>query len=163
MGVVRYNMIGPVDEPEETNSGLVLLPTNNTLIAMPFKGKNGPRRPEILEPDAIKSTEDVMDYAQPSVKVKIKTGNPNNPEVNETVRFSGGVVAFSPKSIKKNSPWLRRLEAEFQASETIVGRIDKNPQLRKALDDPKARAAIIAAFRQIVQELDDSLPKEEED
>ena len=161
--MTRYDMVGPVDVPEETNSGLVLLPTNTTLIAMPFKGENGPRRPEVVPKDYIKSTKDVMDYAQPEVKVKIKTGNPENPEASETVRFEGGVEAFSPKSIKKNSPWLRRLEAEFQASETLVDRVDKNAQFRKALDDPNARAAIVAAFQQIINELTDSLPAESEE
>jgi len=158
---LEYN-IGPNDEAIETNSGLVLLPSNNTLIAMPFKGENGPRRPEIVPKDSIKSTKDVMEYAQPEVKVKIKTGNPENPEVTETVRYQGGVESFSPKSIKKNSSWLRRLDAEFQASETLVDRIDKNPQFRKALDDPKSRAAIIAAFQQIVDDLSQSLPSDED-
>ncbi len=155
-------MIGPVDVPEETNSGLVLLPTNTTLIAMPFKGKDGPRRPEILPKEAIKSTENIMEHVQPEIKVKIKTGNPENSEVTETVRFRDGVQAFSPKTIKKNSPLLRRLEAEFEASEALVDRVDKNAQFRKALDDPKARLAIIAAFKQIIGELEASLPSEEE-
>jgi len=154
---LEYN-IGPNDEPIETNSGLVLLPSNNTLIAMPFKGENGPRQPEELPKDAIKSTKDVMEYAQPEVKVKIKTGNDSNPEVTETVRYQGGVESFSPKNIKKKSVWLRRLDAELQASETLVDRIDKNPQFRKALDDPQTRSAIIAAFQQIVDDLKQSLP-----
>ncbi|MGB1033333.1 MAG: hypothetical protein ACPGWM_11980, partial [Flavobacteriales bacterium] len=89
MGEVRYNMIGPVDVPEETNSGLVLLPTNNTLMALPLKGENGPRKPEEVPAEFLKSTEDVMSYAQPEVKVKIKTGNPDNPESNEVVKFQG--------------------------------------------------------------------------
>ena len=163
MAQVRYNMIGPVDVPEETNSGLVLLPTNNTLIAMPFKGENGPRKPEEVPAEYLKSTEDVMEYAQPEVKVKIKTGNPENAEVDETIRFRGGVEAFSPKSIKKNSPWLRKLEAEFQSSEAIVDKIDKNAQFRKALDDPNAREAIVAALKEIISELDSSLPAESEE
>ncbi len=163
MAQVRYNMIGPVDVPEETNSGLVLLPTNNTLIAMPFKGANGPRKPEEVPAEFIKSTEDVMDYAQPEVSVKIKTGNPDNAEANETIKFRGGVESFSPKSIKKNSPWIRKLEAEFQASEALVDRIDKNAQLRKALDDPNAREAIIAMFNEIIGELANSLPSNAEE
>jgi len=161
--MTRYDMVGPVDVPEETNSGLVLLPTNTTLIAMPFKGENGPRRPEVVPKDHIKSTKDVMEYTQPEVKVKIKTGNAENPEVTETVRFRGGVESFSPKSIKKNSSWLKKLEAEFQASETLVDRVDKNPQFRKALDDPKTRAAMVAAFREIVNELSQSLPSNEDE
>lgn len=156
-------MIGPVDVPEETNSGLVLLNTNNTLMPLALQGKNGPRKPVILEPDQIKSTETVMEYAQPKVKVKLKTGNKDNPEVSETINFQGGVEAFSPKSIKKNSKWLRSLEAEFEASEELVGRIDKNAQFRKALDDPKSRAAIVALFKHIVNELDESLTQEEEE
>ncbi len=161
-GTVRYNMPGPIDEPQETNSGLDLLPTNNTLIAMPFKGKKGPRRPEEVPVDNAKSTEEIMEWAQPAIKVNIKTGNPENAEVPETIRFQGGVEAFAPKSIKQNSPWLRKLEAEFQASEALIDRIDKSAQFRKALDDPDARAAVVAMLLDIVKELDDSLPSPEE-
>ncbi|MGB0424295.1 MAG: hypothetical protein ACPGED_08230 [Flavobacteriales bacterium] len=162
MGEVRYNMIGPVDVPEETNSGLVLLPTNNTLMALPLKGENGPRKPEEVPAEFLKSTEDVMSYAQPEVKVKIKTGNPDNPESNEVVKFQGGVESFSPKNIKKNSPLLRKLEAEFRASEALVDRIDKNAQFRKALDDDKARTAIIASLQAAIDELNASLPSRED-
>ena len=162
MAQVRYNMIGPVDVPEETNSGLVLLPTNNTLIAMPFKGEDGPRKPEEIPAEYAKSVETIMEFTQPEVKVKLKTGNPDNPENNETIRFQGGVAAFSPKSIKKNSPMLRKLEAEFQASEALVDRIDKNAQFRKALDDPNAKEAIIAILKEVISELDNSLPTQSE-
>ena len=130
---------------------------------MPFKGANGPRKPEEIPADFAESTESVMEYAQPAVKVKIKTGNADNPEADETIRFQGGVEAFSPKSIKKNSPWLRKLEAEFKASESLVDRIDKNAQFRKALDDPKARAAVVAVLQDIISELDSSIPKPVED
>jgi hypothetical protein len=162
MGEVRYNMIGPVDVPEETNSGLVLLPTNNTLLALPLKGENGPRKPEEVPPEFLGSTADVMEYAQPEVKVNIKTGNPDNPEASEVVKFRGGVESFSPKAIKQNSRQLRKLQSEFQASEALIDRIDKNAQFRKALDDGEARSAIIASFAKILDELAESLPPTEE-
>lgn len=160
---VRYNMPGPIDVPQNTNSGLDLLPTNRTLLAMPLKGAAAPRKPEDVPSDYLKSTESVMEWAAPQVKAKIKTGNPENPEVDETIHFQGGVEAFSPKAIKKKSPWLRRLQAEFQASETLVERIDTNPQFRKALDNPDTREAIIAKFLNIIIELETSLddPTEE--
>lgn len=162
MSNVRYNMVGPVDVPEDTNSGLVLLPTNNTLMAVPLKGDNAPRRPEEIPAEHSGSVKDLMEYLQPEVKVSMQTGNPNNPEANETVRFQGGVDAFSPKNIKKNSAMLRRLEAEYQTSESLVSRIDQNAQFRKALDDTKTREAIVAALSQIVDELAASLPEEDE-
>lgn len=158
MSEPRYNMIGPVDVPEETSSGLVLLPTNNTLIAMPFKGDNGPRKPELIPNEFSGSTEEIMKYTKPEVKVKLQTGNESNPEVDETLNFQGGVESFSPKAIKKSAPLLRKLEAEFQASEALVGRIDKNAQFRKAIDDPDTRAAIMGMFREVLKELDNSLP-----
>lgn len=161
MSNVRYNMIGPVDVPEDTNSGLVLLPTNNTLMAVPLKGANAPKTPEEIPSEHSGSVEDLMDYLQPEVKVNLLTGNENNPESSETVQFRGGVESFSPKNIKKNSSTLKKLEAEFQTSESLVSRIDKNAQFRKALDDPKARQAIIAALSQVVNELAESLPASE--
>lgn len=160
--VVRYNMPGPIDEPQETNSGLDLLPTNNTLIVLPFKGENGPRRPEEVPADNAKSTAEIMDWAEPEVKVNVKTGNPDNPEVPETIKLRGGVEAFSPKAIKQNSPWLRRLEAEFQASKALIDRINKSAQFRKALDDPDTRAAIITKLLSTIKELDGSLPAQED-
>jgi hypothetical protein len=154
---VNYNMPGPIPEPQETNSGLDLLPTNLTLIAMPLKGADAPRKPEEVPDEYLKSTESVMEWAGPQVKAKMKTGNPENPEADETVRFQGGIEAFTPTAIKKNSPWLRRLEAEFQAGEALVDRIDKNPQFRKALDDPDTREAIITKLMEIIAELESSL------
>ncbi|MEM9834980.1 MAG: hypothetical protein AAF828_00675 [Bacteroidota bacterium] len=159
---LRFDMPGPIDVPQETSSGLDLLPTNTTLIAMPFKGADGPRRPEEIPKEFAGSTEQVMEYTQPKVKVKLKTGNPANPEADETINFQGGVEAFSPRSIKENSPVLRRLQAEFSASDALIDRIDKVPQFRKAMDDPNARMAAIAMLQQVIDELTASLPAEEE-
>lgn len=158
---VRYNMPGPIDVPMETKSGLDLLPTNRTLIAMSFKGDAAPRKPEEIPADFLKSTESVMEWAAPQVSVKMKTGNSENPEATETLRFQGGVEAFSPVSIKKKSPLLRKLQAEYQAGEALVDRIDKNPQFRKALDDADTREAIVSKFMEIIAELDASFGEEE--
>ena len=159
---VRYDMIGPVDVPMETNSGLVLLPTNKTLMVMPFKGDKAPRRPEEVPAEFAKSTEDVMDWAQPEVKVNLKTGNPDNPESPETIRYRKGIESFSPSSIKRNSKTLRKLESEFKASELLVDRISKSAQFRKALDDPETRAAIVQTFQELIAELETSIPAEPE-
>jgi len=160
---VRYNMPGPIDLPQETNSGLDLLPTNKTYIAMPFKGDKGPRQPEEVPVEYAASTETVMQYADPKVKVKLKTGNPENAEVEDVIRFQGGVEAFTPNAIKRNSALLRSLEAQFKTAEALVDRIDKNVKFRKALDDPGARSAILATLLDILAELDASMPAEQEE
>ena len=160
---VRYNMPGAIDEPMQTNSGLDLLPTNNTLIVMPFKGKDGPRQPEEIPAEFSKSTAAVMEYIQPNVKVNIDTGDSNNPEATDTISFQGGVESFSPTSIKKNSSWLRRFEDEYSASSAMIDRIDKNAQFRKALDDQNAKAAILATLRSILAEVEESLKVDHED
>lgn len=159
---VRYNMPGAIDEPMQTNSGLELLPTNNTLVVMPFKGTDGPRTPEEIPSEYAGSTAGIMEYVQPKVSVTIDTGNPDNPEAKDTIAFTGGVEAFQPASIKKNSSWLRRLDAEYKASEAIVDRIDKNAQFRKALDNPESREAILASLRAILAELEESIPSKED-
>lgn len=157
---VRYNMPGPIDITEETTSGLDLLPTNNTLIAMPFKGPNGPRQPEVIPSEYAGSTAEVMKYADPHVKVKLKTGDPEQPEVEDTVRFQGGVEAFSPETLKRKSAMLRGMEAEYNASESLVDRIDNSAKFRSALDDHEGKQAIIGALMEIIQELEDSFPIE---
>jgi hypothetical protein len=160
---VRYNMPGPIDVPMETNSGLDLLPTNLTYMALPLKGAQGSRRPEEVPKEHTQSTKTVMEYADPKVAVKLQTGDPENPEVEDTIRFQGGVTAFSPKELKKNSSILKRLEAEFEASEALVDRINANAKFRKAIDDPIAREAILSVFRDIISELDQHLPVSKED
>lgn len=156
----RYNMPGPIDEPQETNSGLDLLPTNRTLIAMPFKGEESQRQPEEIPNDKSVSTEAVMEYARPEVRVKLKTGDPENSEVEETIPFRGGIESFTINSIKKNSPHLRRLDAEFKVGESLVDRIDKSAKFRQALDNSDARAAIVAMLRDIIDELDKSIKEQ---
>lgn len=160
---VRYNMPGPIDLPQETNSGLDLLPTNRTYIAMPFKGENALRQPEEIPIESSGSTEAVMKYSDPKVKVKLKTGNNDKAEVEDTIRFQGGVEAFTPNAIKRNSALLRSLDAEFKAAESLVDMIDKNVKFRKALDDPNARAAILAAMADIIAQLDESMPSEHDE
>ncbi len=159
---VRYNMPGPIDLPQETNSGLDLLPTNKTYIAMPFKGDQAKRAPEEIPAASAVSTEAVMQYADPKVKVKLKTGNPEKAEVEDVIRFQGGVESFTPGALKRNSALLRSLEAEFKAAESLVDMIDKNVKFRKALDDMDARLAILTALRNIIAELDESMPVAQE-
>lgn len=153
-------MPGPIDLPQETNSGLDLLPTNNTYIAMPLKGNKGPREPEEVPVKDAVSTEAVMEWADPNVDVKLNTGDG---EVQEKIHFKGGIEAFTPASIKRNSETLRGLEAEYKASEALVDRIASSPKFRNALDNEEARAAIVAALMDIVNQLDKSMPVKVED
>ena len=160
---IRYNMPGPIDVPMETNSGLDLLPTNMTYMALPLKGAQGPRRPEEVPAEHASSTKAVMEFADPKVSVKLKTGDQDEPEVEDTIRFQGGVSAFSPQEIKKNSAILQRLEAENEASTALVDMINANAKFRKALDDPRAREAILSVFRDIIADLEQHMPMESED
>lgn len=155
-GMVRYNMPGPICVPQETNSGLDLLPTNLTCMVLPLS-KNAPRQPEEIPEDKRGSVEQVMDYVQPAVKVSLATGNPNNPVQNEEIVFTGGVEAFSTKVLKNKVPLLRKLQSEFTISDSLIARIDQNAQFRKALDNPQARAAMIAILNDIIGELDATL------
>jgi hypothetical protein len=159
MSTVRYNMPGPIDLPQETNSGLDLLPTNLTCMVLPLS-KNAPRQPEEIPEDKRGSVEQVMDYVQPSVKVGLATGNPNNPVQNTEITFTGGVESFSTKSLKNRVPLLRKLQSEITISDGLIGRIEQNAQFRKALDNPQARAAMIALLNDIIGELDETLHTE---
>ncbi|MEN9610116.1 MAG: hypothetical protein RLZZ628_930 [Bacteroidota bacterium] len=155
--MIRYNMPGPIDLPQETNSGLDLLPTNTTCMVLPLS-KNGPRQPEEIPEDRRGSVGQVMDYVQPTVKVGLATGNPNNPTQNAEITFTGGIESFSTKSLKNRIPLLRKLQSEIAISDGLIARIEQNAQFRKALDNPQARAAMIALLNDIIGELDETLP-----
>ncbi len=158
-GQVNYNIPGPIDVPQETNSGLDLLPTNTTMLVLSLRGESGSRRPEEIPPEHAKSTEAVMEYLQPKVTVKMQTGNPDRPEVEETIRFKEGVTAFNPKTIKRTSPTLRKLQAEFNSSSVLIDNIDKRVQFRKAMDDADARKAAIVKLKDIIARLEQSIPE----
>jgi hypothetical protein len=158
-GTVRYNMPGPIDLPQETNSGLDLLPTNTTCMVLPLS-KNAPRQPEEIPEAKRGSVNQVMDYVQPSVKVGLSTGNPSNPTQNTEILFTGGIESFSTKSLKNRVPLLRKLQSEMTISDGLIARIEQNAQFRKALDNPQARAAMIALLNDIIGELDESLNQE---
>jgi hypothetical protein len=156
MSNVNTNMAGPITMPVETSSGLDYLPTNRTLMTLPL-AENAPRKPQEVPEDYMGSTEKVMAYAKPSVKVSLATGNPANPAITQVIDFQEGVQSFAPKAIAQRTPLLRTLQSEWAVSDALVGWLDKSAQFRKAMDNPQARAAVLAVLRDIIKELDENI------
>jgi hypothetical protein len=156
MSNVKMNMAGPISMPVETSSGLDYLPTNRTLMTLPLS-ENAPRKPQEIPDDYMGSTEKVMEYVKPSVKVSLATGNPNSPVQTQVIDFQGGVESFAPKAISNRTPLLRTLQSEWAVSDALIGWLDKSAQFRKAMDNPQARAAVLAVLQDIIKELDENI------
>jgi predicted component of type VI protein secretion system len=153
---VNMNMSGPIAMPVETSSGLDYLPTNRTLMTLPLS-ENGPKKPVEIPDDYMGSTEKVMEFVKPSVKVSLATGNPDNPTLTQTIEFQEGVQSFAPKSIAQRTPLLRSLQSEWAVSDSLIGWLDKSAQFRKAMDNPQARAAVLAILQDVINELNENI------
>jgi predicted component of type VI protein secretion system len=139
-----------------TSSGLDYLPTNRTLMTLPLS-ENAPRKPVEIPEDYMESTEKVMAFVKPSVKVALATGNSDNPTISQTIEFQNGVQSFAPKAIAQRTPLLRALQSEAAISDTLIGYLDKSAQFRKAMDNPEARAAVLSILLDVIKELDENI------
>jgi predicted component of type VI protein secretion system len=153
---VQMNMSGPIAMPVETSSGLDYLPTNRTLMTLPLS-ENAPRKPVEIPEEHMGSTEKVMAFVKPSVKVSLQTGDTNNPAISQTIDFQDGVQSFAPKAIAQRTPVLRALQSEWAVSDALIGWLDKSAQFRKAMDNPQSRAAVLAILLNVIKELDENI------
>jgi hypothetical protein len=142
--------IGPVYKETQPTTGFTILPTSQTLLVL--ASPNAPA-PEVIPDEWKGSTEKVMEYLQPSVKVALQTGTANR-TIQETIYFRDGIEAFKPDNFIHASPTLRALKAEKIMSDQLIAMIDQNEQFRNALNDPQGRLALIAVLEQLAKELD---------
>lgn len=130
------------------SEGIADIPFNRTLLALQLTDKE-PVTPELVT--GLKTVEDVFNRYQPNVDVEFE--DENGTPVQENLKF-GSIADFRAKALSMQSPYLRSLDGQYSEYTQISRRLKGHRILQTALDNPDAKAALVAALKSLVSELD---------
>ncbi|MCT4666194.1 MAG: hypothetical protein N4A45_13295 [Flavobacteriales bacterium] len=147
MSIYEYG-IGGNEVKVDANEAIADIPSNRTLLVQKLT-KDAPITPEAVY--GLKTIDEVFENFKPEVEVEFQ--DENGADVKESIAFKN-LGDFGMKSIKENSDFLNMLNIEQNQNVKIAKQLTSNKALRKALEDPEARAAIVALIENSIKELD---------
>ena len=152
MAQVDFDIPGPIGIQDiEVEQGFTMLKTNRTLLVCNLQ-KEGPFDPEVLPEENTASLTKIFEYAKPQVQVTLDTGNEENREKEETIKFKE-LKDFRPEELTKSVPILQNLSAKEKRFQKLVDEIDKNKKLQALITDPEKRAAFLDILKSVQEEL----------
>ncbi|MCH2225845.1 MAG: type VI secretion system contractile sheath small subunit, partial [Crocinitomicaceae bacterium] len=98
----------------------------------------------------LETVEQVFEKFSPKLDVEFQ--DENGTDVKETINFEN-LGDFNPKAIQENSQFLNKLNIEKEQNTKIVRQLTSNRALKKALDNPDTRAAIIETLESSLAEM----------
>ena len=143
-----YNYgIGGNEVKKDASEAIADIPSNRTLLIQKLTHEP-PVAPEAVYD--LKNIEAVFEKFSP--KVNLEFQDENGADVKESMSFKN-LGDFGPKAIKENSSFLNQLNVQKEQNTKIVRQLTSNRALKKALDNPETRAAIIETLEQSLSEI----------
>lgn len=146
MAIYNYG-IGGNEVKVDANESIADIPSNRTLLIQKLTDE-APVAPEAVY--NLQNVEQVFDHFRPTVELEHK--DKDGVEVKETMAFKN-LGDFDAKIIKENSEFLSEIDVEKEQNSKISRQLASNRALMKALSDPEARAAIIEALENSMEEI----------
>ncbi len=144
-----YNYgIGGNEVKVDAGESIADIPSNRTLLVQ--KLTNEPS----VTPEAVyhlKTVEEVFEKFEP--KIKLEFQDENGADVKEEMTFKN-LGDFGAKSIKANSQFLNRLSIEKEQNIKISRQLSSNRALKKALENPETKNAIIELLEASLKEIE---------
>jgi hypothetical protein len=143
-----YNYgIGGNEVKKDASEAISNIPSNRTLLIQKLTNET-PVSPEAVY--KLETVEQVFEKFAP--KLEIAFQDENGSDVKETMNFKN-LGDFNPKAMKENSQFLNKLNVEKEQNTEITRQLTSNRALKKALDNPDTRAAIIETLEASLAEL----------
>jgi len=144
-----YNYgIGGNEVKTEAGESIADIPANKTLLIQKLTNE-APVTPEAVY--GLQTVEEVFEKFAPNVEVEFQ--DEQGTDVKEKVSFKN-LGDFGSKSIKKNSNFLNRLDIEKEQNTKIIRQLTSNKGLKKALENPETRAAIVQVLEDSLSEIE---------
>ncbi|WP_459211977.1 hypothetical protein [Aquimarina rhabdastrellae] len=144
-----YNYgIGGNEVKVDASEAIAEIPSNRTLLIQKLTNEP-PVSPEGVK--GLQTVEEVFDKFEP--KVNIEFQDENGTDIKETLAFKN-LGDFGSKSIRENSEFLSKLNIEKEQNAKIIRQLTSNRGLKKALENPDTRAAIIELLENSVKEIE---------
>ncbi len=146
MSMYNYG-IGGNEVKKDASEAISNIPSNRTLLIQKLTNEP-PVTPEAVY--NLETVEQVFEKFTPKINAEFQ--DENGTEVKETIHFKN-LGDFNPKSIQENSQFLNKLNVEEEQNTKIIRQLTSNRALKKALDNPDTRAAIIDALQASLDEI----------
>lgn len=146
MSMYNYG-IGGNEVKKDASEAISNIPANRTLLIQKLTNE-APVAPEAVY--KLETVEAVFEKFAPKVDVEFQ--DETGADVKETINFRN-LGDFNPKAIQENSQFLNKLNVEKEQNTKIVRQLTSNRALKKALDNPETRAAIIDALESSLSEI----------
>ncbi len=153
--MTEYSIGGQERGGPEANEGIADIPQNRTLLVEQLT-KEAPIKPEVVYD--LKTVDEVFNHFQP--KFEIEFSDAEGSPVTETIQFHN-LADFGKKGIIKQSEFLQELNNEELNYLQFIRVLKSNKILQKVLADPTAKEAYIASMQILINELDETLKKDE--
>jgi hypothetical protein len=142
--------IGGTEVQGDANEAISEIAQNRTLMVEKLTDE-APFKPEIVK--GLTSIDDVFNHYQPSVDVDFEDAEGNSKE--ETLSFRG-LADFGIKGITAQSAFLKDLTNQKEQFLKIVKQLKSNKLLRKALENPETKEAMLNAIYAMVREIEEA-------
>lgn len=152
MSMYNYG-IGGNEVKVDAGESIADIPANKTLLIQKLTNE-APVTPEAVY--GLQTVEQVFEKFAPNVEVEFQ--DEQGTDVKEKVSFKN-LGDFGSKSIKKNSEFLSKLDIEKEQNTKIVRQLTSNKGLKKALENPETRAAIVQVLEESLKEIENAKTK----
>ena len=140
--------IGGSEVKSDASEAVGDIPQNRTLMVEKLTA-DAPFKPVITE--GLTSIEDVFNHFKPSVDIEFEDVDGQSKE--ETLGFNG-LSDFGIKGIVAQSPILQDLTTQKDQYYKIIKQLKSNKLLRKALENPESRQALLNALYALSKEIE---------
>lgn len=147
MAILEYE-IGGNEVKRDASEAINDIPQNRSMVVAQLTDE-APVSPEAVT--GLRDMDAVFAHYKP--KVNVSFSDQQGQPVQESLKF-GNVGDFDVRQITRQSNFLRDLSEQKDFYDTLVKQLRTNKVLQKALEDPKSKAAIIAALQSLKDELE---------
>ncbi len=142
--------IGGQEVKGDASEAILEIPQNRTLFAQKLTNE-APVKPQVVE--GLKNTDEV--FAQYKPKVSVDFEDSTGAAFQEELHFSG-LSDFGVKGITNQSSFLQNLNLEREQFQKIVKQLKTNKLLRKALESPETKQAVLNSLYAMIKELEEA-------
>ncbi len=140
--------IGGTEVKGDASEAVGDIPQNRTLLVEKLTAEP-PVKPQVVE--GLTTIDEVFDRFRPSVDVEFEDSEGNSRE--EQLTFSG-LSDFGVKGIVNQSVFLQGIKQQKEQYLKIVKQLKSNKLLRKALENPETRQAVLNAIYAMSKEIE---------
>ncbi len=133
--------------PRQSFEAISEISSNKTLMVQKLTSK-----PTKLEPiKGLKTLDDVFNHFKPGVEVEFEKEDGSTQK--EQINFKS-LLDFKKEGIIEQSNFLKDLQSQQDACNSIIKKLKTNKILKAAIQDPEAKKNLIQAMKALINEID---------